>query len=1064
LIFLVVEINLRQVFAASDQTSGTLQNLPLHQGKSRSQEEEIPDFEISFTDLSEGSGADGSICLTKGVNFSNKSNRPIFIELYYIKQTGEKFILPSGLINPNSSTVISQDLGVLQILNGTISHVLPYAAVASFQEDSGFDLYYPVVHPCDGFLGVYVSEGVTQPTSSPKPTSTKVPTNPIPTTESILKGNVSATLGCYVKIESNEENVCTVNIFPDEVLSEIAFDVAWYIDGNWAFTSTNQSITIPPLPPGLHEISVVVGSAETLATARASAVTEVIDSGVAAPPSQPPSESGSQNPSPSSSESDNNLFAQTGQVSPVGQAASAVGSLGVLAAWLWLEYRNNSQSYERNQQRIAQRVEVENADRRDWFDQRSAENQDFRNQQLIDQGYIFNTELGGWVPSPGHPDYESAQTRQQLEATAAGLRNLIRLLPPNQQINLGELIERITYDQGMDANVLAEMNRLRNAIYQQIQGQNQSAQAAAEMDQIDAESNLGWAENVQRMNNYAGGMVILGTWGFSPAALADASSRLAAIQLVGNFTSGAAGGYVEGGFQTAGLRIAENLLPINTLSSLVNPERSWGDTAWDVLRDFGNVMNLVEGGSYIQQHLVSGTSGGFGNVVDDIARSSDDIASAASSSVDDIARSSDDLVSAGSGSADDIARSSNDLVSTGRSSVDDIARSSDDLVSAGSGSADDIARSSDNIASAGSGSADDFARSSDDLLSSQQQRINNQWQQQRIIGEQKVERFNQLVNEYNDLLTSPARRVELEDLLQQSASEIKGNYQATNIIKYSNNPNLQQAFNTEIGRIYNQVDLDFVENLNRQGVRIGGRPVSIDDFTDIRNNASAGSVGMDRDLAQNQQLLQSIKDRLNQATPGSLEASDLQNHYQYVRNQSQISINGQSVSNANANELFQQTYNNSFQRVTGQNADDAMQMVTYDQHVEAYADRNVLQNAPENIPFQPSHAAQTASVNMGKIDNLINQVKSGQISEGNAIQEIFRGTAKEITNKIEPLMSANANVPVEKLERLLELRDYLSEVGKGNIPPGDAIAKFQNWMDLPNQISAQFEALIKYKS
>ncbi|MBE0687335.1 MAG: hypothetical protein IH585_15195 [Anaerolineaceae bacterium] len=1022
-----------------------MQNLPLHQGKSISQEEEIPDFEISFTEVGEVSKPDGTTgCLTQGVNFFNKSNRPIYIELYYINQSGEKFSVPSGFLSPNSSTMISEDLGVLQLYHGTVGFALPFSAAASFQEESGFDLYYPVVHPCDGFLGVYVSEGVTQPTSSPKPTSTKVPTNPIPTTESILTGNVSATLGCYTKIESNEENVCTVNIFPDEALSEIVFEVAWYIDGNWAFTSTNQSVTIPPLPPGLHEISVVIGSTETVATARASAVTEVIDSGVVAPPSHPPSESGSQNPPTSSSESDNNLFAQTGQVSPVGQAASAIGSLVMLAAWLWLEYRNNSQGYERNQQRIAQQVEGENADRRDWFGQRSAENQDFRNQQLINQGYVFNTELGGWVPGPGHPDYEASQNRLRLEALAARLRNLIRLLPPNRQVNLSELLDSITFDRGMDEGALVELNRLRNAIYQQIQGQNESGQAVAEMDQVDAESNLGWAENVQWMNNSAGGMVILGTLVFNPAALADASSRLAAIQLVGNFTSGAAGGYIEGGFQTAGIRIAQNILPINTISSLFNSERTWGETKWDVVRDFCNVMNLVEGGSYIQQHLVSGTSGGIGNIVDDIARSGDDIISAGRSSVDDIARSGDDIISAGHSSADDIARSGDDIVSAGRSSADDIARSGDDIVSAGRSSADDI------------------ARSGDDVITSQQQQINNQWQQQRIIGEQQVESFNQLVNEYNDLLTPPARRVELEGLMHQSVSEIRGNYQATNIIKYSNNPSLQQAFNTELGRIYNQVDLDFVENLNRQGVRIGGRPVSIDDFTDIRNNASAGSVGMDRDLAQNQQLIQSIKDRLNQATPGSQEASDLQNYYQYVHNQSQISINGQQVSNANANEFFQRTYNNSFQRVTGQNADDAMQMVTFDQHVEAYADLNALKNSPAEIPFQPSHAAQTASVNMGKFNNLINQVKNGQISEGYAIQEIFRGTAKEITNKIEPLMRANASVPAEKLERLLELRDYLSEVGKGNIPPGDAIARFQNWMDLPNQISAQFEALIKY--
>ncbi len=437
IIYFVVVINSKQVIAAYDHS-----NHPHYPGKSNSQDEEIPDFEISFTEVAETSKPDGTTgCLTQGVNFFNKSNRPIYIELYYINQSGEKFSAPSGFLSPNSSTMISEDLGVLRLYHGTVGYALPYAAAASFQENSGFDLFYPVVHPCNGFLGAYVSESVAQPTSSPKPTSTKVPTKPIPTTESILKGNVSATLGCYAKVNSNEENVCSINIFPDDALSETVFDVAWYIDGNWAFTSTNQSVTIPPLPPGLHEISVLVSSPETEATARASAVTEVTDSAAIAPLPQPTNESGSQFPPPSSGESSNNSFAQTGQVSPVGQAASAVGSLGILATWLWLEYRNNSRSYEQNQQRIQQQTEIENSDRHNWFDQRSAENQDFRNQQLIDQGYIFNSELGGWVPGSGHPDFESSQTRQQLEAAAAALRNLIRLLPPNRQVNLSELLE-----------------------------------------------------------------------------------------------------------------------------------------------------------------------------------------------------------------------------------------------------------------------------------------------------------------------------------------------------------------------------------------------------------------------------------------------------------------------------------------------------------------------------------------------------------------------------------------------------------------------------------------------
>ena len=64
-------------------------------------------------------------------------------------------------------------------------------------------------------------------------------------------------------------------------------------------------------------------------------------------------------------------------------------------------------------------------------------------------------------------------------------------------------------------------------------------------------------------------------------------------------------------------------------------------------------------------------------------------------------------------------------------------------------------------------------------------------------------------------------------------------------------------------------------------------------------------------------------------------------------------------------------------------------MLTYDQHVEAYADLNVLQNAPTNSPFQANLASQTASVNVHKFDSLINQIENGQIPEANGIQEIF---------------------------------------------------------------------------
>ena len=921
--------------------------------------------------------------------------------------------------------------------------------------DTGYSFYTlpspqisPVIKLCGSQSGPLSLESCEVIIEAP----TSIPTIAPTPTETLLKGDLSATLGCYAKITSNEENVCTVTIYPDEKLANLTFNIDWFIDGALALSTTSQSITIPPLPPGYHEISVLISSPKTDAQASASSITEVTeaDSLLVPPPttqsdngqSPPTSQPGDvQAPPASPGGNAGNLLSQTGQVSPAGQAAAAAGTLSILAAWLWLEYQNNSQRYEQNQQRIEQQVNLDNKDRSDWYDQRVAENQDTRNQQLINQGYVFDPAQNGWVPGPGHPEYEASQIRQQLEASSEAIRNLIRHLPPLQQVHISELIDRITYDQGMDQDDLADLERIKNAVFLQIQGQNEFGQATAEMDQINAESNLAWAQNIQRMNSAAGLIAIGGAYFVNPTALAAVNGELAAIQLLGNFTSGAAGGYVEGGLQTAGIRIAQNILPINTISSLIDKDNSWEDVGWSIIRDAGNVMNLVQGGSYVQEQFAQSASSALSGVVDDVAQSADDLAQVASSSTDDIARSGDDLAQAAG------------------SSTDDIARSGDDVAQAASSSTDDLAQSGDELATAGSNNADD-------LINSQNQRINQQWQQERILGQQKVDKFNQLVDEYNSPLTSPVRRNQLEGLLEEAASDIKANYQATNIIKNCNNVELQQAFNTEISRLYNRVDLDFVENLNNQNVQIGGRPVSMDDFIEFRNNASTGSVGMDRDLGLNQQLLTSIKNRLNQATPGSQEAHDLQVYYQYVRDQSQITINGQQISNADANQLFQQTYNNSYQNVAGQSADDALQMVTFDQHVEAYADLNVLQNAPENIPFQPGHASQTASVNVHKYDVLKNQVKSGQISEASAIQEVMRGTSKEITNKIEPLMALNPNVPPEKLQNLIELKELMNRVGRGEKLPGDAILELKNkfkldWTDLPRQIGAEFEFLIK---
>lgn len=828
-------------------------------------------------------------------------------------------------------------------------------------------------------------EGVVPPPPGEQPTAL-----PTATLEAVLPAatelvetpaGFTVTIGCYDRVTSEENIACTATIYPDESLAEAGFSLTWYVDGAVAAQTAGafvtDSLSIPPLPPGYHEIEVQVTSSQTSAVGSAFTTTYVTaaDNPPAMPPAAPPA-------APSSGSGSLDLGSP---VSPLGQAAAAAGTLALLAAWLWSEYQANSHGYQQLQETLGSREEQAAAERRDWFDQQTSANQDRRRQELAAQGYVYDAAQDLWLPGPGHPDYDQAIIRQQVLQAASINRQLIEGLPPRQQVYLDELIDRLTYDGDLDLHSLEGLAQVRHAVNLQLQGQTERELAAAEEDLAWANLGEQAVQYVQIGSAFVAVTAVGGTFIFNPAYLAAFNGELAAIGLLGNVTAGAAGGYCEGGLGTALHHVAQNTLPINTLEALFDPQATWGQVGWGAVRDVGNTFTLLQGGSYLHQNLVAAAPSSSGGLIDDLLNP-------LSSSSDDVANLADDAGLAGT-------------------AADDLAAAGDDAAAAGQQVADDVLAS----------------QHADDL--------NEIWRQQRELGQQKIDRLQALVDEYNHPATSGVRRNELEGLMNQAATEIKADYQATNLIKYNGNSELQGAFNTEIRRTYNQVDRHFVNRLNQQGVRIGGRPVSLDDFAEIRNQSSMGTPGMDRDLA-------------------SLQGS------------SQITVNGQNINNAQANQLFQQTYNQSYAGVTGTSADDALQTVTWDQHVEAFADRNVLQNDPLSYPFQAGHAAQTASVNVHKANHLLNMVKEGRISEANAIQEICRGTSKEIHSKIGLLASGSSKVPPDKLHELLEIRNYLGQVGRGQIPPGTAAAEIQqkfgtDLQGLVERVGGVFEMLIK---
>ena len=140
----------------------------------------LDDFEIAFTDYFEGPISGGSSCLTRGVTFTNKGDRPINIFLYIVNQSNEVITLESGELGGGKSVTVSYDLGVL-LLGGagsTPGWVLPYSSAAIYPPTPTIIDHKPIVHPCDGYLGIVVAgngSGSTDVTTTEEPESNEPP-------------------------------------------------------------------------------------------------------------------------------------------------------------------------------------------------------------------------------------------------------------------------------------------------------------------------------------------------------------------------------------------------------------------------------------------------------------------------------------------------------------------------------------------------------------------------------------------------------------------------------------------------------------------------------------------------------------------------------------------------------------------------------------------------------------------------------------------------------------------------------------------------------------------------
>jgi hypothetical protein len=339
-----------------------------------------------------------------------------------------------------------------------------------------------------------------------------------------------------------------------------------------------------------------------------------------------------------------------------------------------------------------------------------------------------------------------------------------------------------------------------------------------------------------------------------------------------------------------------------------------------------------------------------------------------------------------------------------------------------------------------------------------------QWWAEREQGQRLVNNFNQTLRKMNQA-TSRLERANLSNQLTREAIKINESYAAKSIMKVIKRPGLTKAFDQRIQRIYRVVDHRVAKQLSSEGFSRGGRAFSRTDLTNFRNAKSYGTVGMDRDVGLNEMLVKKWEGVVKQAQPGTAWHAHATAKLQEAQRVSRLTVGGQRISLGRFNDRAQEIYEKVYGQVTGSSAKKAFQTFTTSNNVEAYKDLKVLQNNPMETPFSGQWAEQTGSVSAVKVYENFKLADQGIISEGSAIQESARGLAKDISTKLIPLLKANPSVNPQQISYWQGVQKVLGQVGKGDITPGQLLETMgedkSGIVRMAEQVSAGIQGAIR---
>ena len=278
-----------------------------------------------------------------------------------------------------------------------------------------------------------------------------------------------------------------------------------------------------------------------------------------------------------------------------------------------------------------------------------------------------------------------------------------------------------------------------------------------------------------------------------------------------------------------------------------------------------------------------------------------------------------------------------------------------------------------------------------------------------------------------------AELAQIQKEIRDKVTSINGNPNAKNYLKYQGDPTTQRMYVLQLESVHGDVERQFHQNMRERGWNQQA-------LKEMRNAASAGSVGMDYDIGLDEAAMKSLT---RDGKPAMLHTWQTE---------------------------AQQAWEQAYAKVTGGNAKLAWESVTTSKHLESYRDTAWL--GKDKSKVSKAWGQQAADVTRYKSWHMLEEAP--KLSHFERLQEVSRGAAKDFDTKVAPMLdrikptAGSADHFKASRQHWQEVRQVLAEFGNNTIDPITAnrrIRLLTGGKDIPqvvDEMATLMEAAIKF--